>query len=323
MPGYRVEIDDAQAHGWRVTLTLPGPAAEQVLSLPVWIPGSYLVREFARHLSHLSAHQGRREVALVQRDKASWVAACRGTAALVVRYRVHAFDASVRGAFLDAERGFFNGSSLFLRAEGREAESHRVQIGRLPAGWQVATAMPSRGPRSFEAADYGELIDHPFALGRFWQGSFEAGGVEHRFVVSCAWPSFDGERLLADVQRLCSTQIRFWHGRGKPPFASYLFMLHVAEDGHGGLEHRASTALAASRRDLPRRGAGAANARGGKMKGALIGVSNDASNGISNGISSDALSDGYLGLLGLISHEYFHAWNVKRLRPREFESLDL
>jgi predicted metalloprotease with PDZ domain len=142
VPGYRVEIDDARAHGFRVTSTLPRPAAEQVLSLPVWIPGSYRVREFARHLSHLSARQGRREVALVQGDKASWVAACSGNAALVVSYRVHAFDASVRGAFLDTERGFFNGSSLSLRADGRRAEPHRVQIGRSPAGRQVATAMP-------------------------------------------------------------------------------------------------------------------------------------------------------------------------------------
>jgi predicted metalloprotease with PDZ domain len=292
VPGYRVDIDDRHAHGFSVTLTLPRPAAEQVLSLPVWIPGSYLLRDFARHLSHLSARQGRREVALAQRDKTSWVAACSGAAALVVRYRVHAFDTSVRGAFLDADRGFFNGSSLFLQAQGREAEPHRVALGPLPPGWQVATAMPARGPRRFEAADYAELIDHPFALGRFWQGRFEAGGVEHRVAVGGAWPSFDGERLLADMRRLCAAQIRFWHGRGRPPFGRYLFLLQVADGGHGGLEHRAGTALQAARRDLPRRGAAEA-------------------------------SEAYVGLLGLISHEYFHAWNGTRLRPREFDRLDL
>ena len=287
MPDYRVEIEDAQAHLFRVTLTLPRPAAEQVLSLPVWVPGSYLVREFSRHLSALSARQGQRDVALVQRDKTSWVAACDGRAALVVSYLVYAFDSSVRGAFLDAERGFFNGSSLFLHAEGHEAESHRLTLAGLPAGWQLATAMPQRSARRFEAADYGEFIDHPFALGRFWRGRFEAGGVEHEFVVGGAWPSFDGERLLADARRLCAAQIRFWHGRGKPPFKRYVFLLQVADDGYGGLEHRASTALTASRRDLPRAG------------GAEAG-------------------DAYVGLLGLISHEYFHAWNVKRLMPHEF-----
>jgi predicted metalloprotease with PDZ domain len=289
---FRVDIADAHAHLFRVTLTLPRPAAAQLLALPVWIPGSYLVRDFARHLSAFSARQGRRAVLLQQRDKTSWVAACSGPTALVVSYLVYAFDRSVRGAFLDAGRGFFNGSSLFLRAEGREAEPQRLRLGRLPAGWQVATAMPTTAARRFEAGDYDELIDHPFEMGAFWRGRFEAGGVEHEFAVSGAWPSFDGERLLADACRICSTQIRFWHGRGKPPFARYVFLLHAADDAHGGLEHRASTALSAARRELPQRG----NAEG---------------------------SDGYTGLLGLISHEYFHAWNVKRLRPRDHQPLDL
>ncbi|MFY9513419.1 MAG: peptidase M61, partial [Rubrivivax sp.] len=116
---HRVEIADAHAHQFRVTLTLPRPAARQRLSLPVWIPGSYMLREFARHLSDFSARQGRRAVALTQLDKTSWVADCSGSAALVISYRVYAFDNSVRGAYLDGERGFFNGSSLLLCAEGR------------------------------------------------------------------------------------------------------------------------------------------------------------------------------------------------------------
>ncbi len=292
MVEHRVEIADARAHQYRVTLTLPHPAPEQLLSLPVWIPGSYLVREFARHLSGFSARQGRRSVVLQQRDKTTWVAACEGRAALVVSYLVYAFDASVRGAFLDTDRGFFNGSSLFLRAAGRHAEPQRLRLGPLPAGWQLATAMPATAPRCFEAADYDELIDHPFALGAFWRGGFEAGGVAHEFVVGGAWPSFDGERLLDDTRRLCAAQIRFWHGRGKAPFTRYVFMLEVSEGGYGGLEHRASTALSAARGDLPRQGA------------------------------SDT-SDGYTGLLGLVSHEYFHSWNGKRLRPRATEPLDL
>jgi len=289
---YRVEVADLHAHQFRVTLTLPHPAPQQGFSLPVWIPGSYLVREFARHLSGISARQGRRAVALEQRDKTTWVAACEGPAALVVSYLVYAFDPSVRGAFLDAGRGFFNGSSLFLCAEGRSADVQRLTLGRLPKGWQVATAMAQTAPHVFEATDYDELIDHPLALGPFWRGSFEAGGVEHAFVVSGAWPSFDGERLLADSRRICAAQIRFWHGRGKPPFARYVFLLHVSDSGSGGLEHRASTALGATRSELPRLGEAAG-------------------------------SDGYTNLLGLISHEYFHAWNVKRLRPRDTEPLHL
>lgn len=293
MPSYRIEIADRPGHHFHVTLTVPSPAAEQALSLPVWIPGSYLVREFARHLSELRAWQGARAVRLEQTDKARWVAYCSGRVALRVRYRVYAFDTSVRAAFLDATRGFFNGTGLCLRADGQEMQPHRVELTKLPRGWQIATAMPAvRGrPRTHEAADYDELVDHPFELGAFWRGSFKARAVPHDFVVAGGFEGFDGPRLLADAQRICEAQIQFWHGRGRPPFQRYLFALNTIEDGRGGLEHRASTALLAPRRSLPRPGGGTAH-------------------------------DAYIDLLGLISHEYFHAWNVKRMRPRDFARLD-
>ena len=296
MISYRIDATDVHAHLFRVTLTVPRPAAEQHLSLPVWIPGSYLVREFARHLSNLEATQGEREVGLQQLDKATWLARCSGSAALRVSYLVYAFDTSVRAAFLDPRRGFFNGTGVCLRVHGREAEAHTLALERLPSGWEVATAMPGAGRRhAYRAAGYDALVDHPFELGRFWRGRFDAGGVAHEFVVAGALPNFDGARLLADVQRICTTEVAFWHGPGANPsdlpFDHYVFMLNAVEDGHGGLEHRASTALIAARRDLPRAGVA-------------------------------ECSDGYVKVLGLISHEYFHAWNVKRLRPREFARLD-
>ena len=251
------------------------------------------MREFARHVSGLEARQGDAPRVVEPLDKATWRVRCEGSAPLELSYLVYAFDASVRTAFLDASRGFFNGSSVFMRVHGREAETQRVSIGELPPGWQVATAMPAApGEPGFAAEDYDALVDHPFELGTFWHGSFEAAGVPHEFVVAGAWPSFDGERLLADAKRLCEAQIAFWHGAGKPPFERYVFMLNAVDDGYGGLEHRASSALIAARRDLPRRGA--------------------------NGTPGD----GYVTLLGLVSHEYFHAWNVKRLKPAEFARLD-
>jgi predicted metalloprotease with PDZ domain len=277
----------------RVTLTLPQPAERQLVSLPVWIPGSYLVREFSRHLSRLQAHQGRRECVTEQLDKHRWEVHCEGRATLRLSYEVYAFDPSVRAAFLDARRGFFNGTSVLVRVAGREAEPQRLRIGGLPRGWQVATAMPAATSRRhvYECADYDELVDHPFELGVFWRGEFSVRGVVHEFVVAGALPSFDGSRLLADTRRICEAHISFWHGRGKPPIARYVFMLHAVEDGYGGLEHRASTALIAARRHLPGRGMA-------------------------------EMSDGYVTLLGLISHEYFHTWNVKRLKPRDFEPID-
>jgi predicted metalloprotease with PDZ domain len=290
---YRIELHDLHAHQFRVTLSVPAPAAAQRLSLPVWIPGSYMVREFSRHLSALSARQGAQAVSLQQLDKATWVASCRGRAALTVSYLVYAFDTSVRAAFLDASRGFFNGTGLCLRVEGREDEPHAVVLGALPRGWQVATAMRADGRRRYVADGYGEMVDHPFELGTFWRGAFTAHGVAHEFVVAGAWPAFDGERLVADARRICETQIAFWHGERKPraPFDRYVFMLNAVDDGYGGLEHRASTALIAKRRDLPQQGV-------------------------------TVLTEGYTTLLGLISHEYFHTWNVKRLRPAELANID-
>ena len=294
---YRIEIHDARAHLFRVTLTIARPAPEQRVSLPVWIPGSYLVREFARHLSSLTATQGGHAVALEQLDKASWQARCTGRGALTLSYLVYAFDTSVRTAFLDTERGFFNATALCLRVEGSEALAHRIELRHLPAGWQVASALravkaDAAGRGVYEAQGFDELADHPVELGRFWRGRFEARGVPHEYVVAGALPDFDGARLLADARRICEAQIRFWHGpRGKPPFERYVFLHKLVEDGHGGLEHRASTALISSRRDMPQLG-------------------------------QPETSDGYAGVLGLISHEYFHTWNIKRMRPREFTRYD-
>lgn len=303
---YRIDVSDTHAHRLRVTLTIPDPGASQTVSLPVWIPGSYMVREFGRHLSGLQARQGRHTPMCRQLDKTTWVVeGLQGRGALVLEYQVHAFDTSVRAAYLGPDRGFFNATSVCLRVHGREQEAHDVSLTGLPRGWDVATAMEplagsgragaaGSGRRGWHgrAADYDELVDHPFELGPFWRGRFRVAGVDHEFVVAGAWPNFDGERLLRDTRRICEAQIRFWHGpRGKPPYRRYVFMLNAVDEGYGGLEHRASTALIAARRDLPRQG-------------------------------ENGLGEGYLTLLGLISHEFFHTWNVKRLKPASLCRID-
>ena len=296
---YRVEAGNLHAHLFHITLTIAQPAALQRVSLPVWIPGSYLVREFSKNLQGLQARQGGASpvpLALEQQDKCSWQIACAPGSALVLSYQVYAHDNSVRTAWLDASRGFFNGSSVCLRVEGQESLPHVLEVpaSRVLAGWSVATGLTpqktdDQGFGRYEAADYDELVDCPVEMGRFWSGSFTARGVAHRFVVAgAAAASFDGARLLADTQKICEAEIRFWHGNKKPPFSRYLFMLNAVDDGYGGLEHRNSTALICTRKDLPRLG-------------------------------DDKVSDGYTTLRGLISHEYFHTWNVKRLRPAEFE----
>jgi predicted metalloprotease with PDZ domain len=316
---YRVQVLDLHAHLFQVSLSITQPAALQRVSLPVWIPGSYLVREFSKSLQKLQARQGGKPVELTQLDKNSWQVACAPDTPLDLRYEVHALDNSVRTAWLDADRGFFNGTSLFLRVEGQEDTPHELSLvaDKTPAGWQVATGLTPQktsksGFGSYLAGCYDELVDCPVEMGKFWSGSFVAGGIPHRFVVAGAPPSFDGARLLADTQAICEAEIHFWHGArtgaragNRPPHKNYLFMLNAVDEGYGGLEHRNSTALICTRKDLPRLDNPALKPR-----------TNPATQ------AKPKPSDGYTTLLGLISHEYFHTWNVKRLRPAEFARYD-
>ncbi len=301
----RVAVRDAHAHLFDITLTVASAARRQTFALPVWIPGSYLVREFSQHLQGLAATSDGKPVALRQLDKHRWQADNVAGTRLTLTYQIYAFDASVRTAFLDSSRGFFNNTSTCLRVIGQEDRPHALEIvrGAAPDSWCVATGLepdPSLevdadGWGTYRAADYDELVDCPVELGNFWSGEFEACGVPHRFVVSGAGAWVDGQRLLDDTRRICETQIRFWHGDQPPPFKRYVFMMHASADGYGGLEHRNSTALICQRSDLPRQ--------------------DDKPRALK-------ATDGYTTLLGLISHEYFHTWNVKRLRPVEFARYD-
>jgi predicted metalloprotease with PDZ domain len=303
---FTVAVLNANAHLFAITLLIEQPAKNQRLSLPVWIPGSYLVREFSQHLQNLQAWQDGHPVAIQQLDKNQWQADSAPGKPLELQYEVYAFDASVRTAFLDSTRGFFNATSLCLRVAGQEDLPHALDIsaGDGTEGWNVVTGLPARsvdaaGFGHYRAADYDELADCPVEMGRFWNGHFTAGGVEHRFVISGAGAWLDGERLIEDTRRICEAQIAFWHGDGVPPFSSYVFMLHASADGYGGLEHRNSTALICQRADLPRLRPSPSD-KPAPLKA----------------------TDGYTTLLGLISHEYFHTWNVKRLRPIEFKRYD-
>ena len=296
---YTVQASAVDAHLFDVTLHIAQPAANQLLSLPVWIPGSYLVREFSKNLQGLKASQSGQPIAVQQLSKNQWKLASSPDVDCAVSYQICAYDTSVRTAWLDRLRGFFNGTSLCLRVHGQEDTPHALELLSSPAtqDWQVATGLTAaqtdaQGFGLYTAAHYDELVDCPVEMGRFWRGSFVAGGVPHEFVVAGAAPSFDGERLLADTKKICETEIAFWHADGsQPPMQRYVFMLNVVDDNYGGLEHRNSTALICGRRDLPRKG----EAKAG---------------------------EGYNTLLGLISHEYFHTWNVKRLRPSEFARYD-
>lgn len=296
---YRIVPKDPAAHLYEVTLTLAEPSpAGQRFSLPAWIPGSYLVRDFARHVVSLEADTGRMRVGVEKRDKHTWqVAPCAGE--LTLRYEVYAWDLSVRGAHLDTTHAFFNGSSVFLTAHGREDDRCEVEIappdGDSYQDWRVATAMaraPDTQPWAFgtyTAANYEELIDHPVEIGRFTLAEFAAEGVPHAIAITGRHDA-DMPRLMRDLAQVCAQQIRFF--ATPAPMTAYLFLVTAVGDGYGGLEHRASTSLICRRSDLPRAG-------------------------------EDSVSDSYRTFLGLASHEYFHSWNVKRIRPAAFAPPDL
>ena len=302
---YTIVPKDLAGHLFNVSVTVPVPSPEgQVFALPAWIPGSYMIREFARNIVRIRAEANGAPVALTKLDKHSWRAApCAGP--LTLHYEVYAWDLSVRAAHLDQTHGFFNGTSVFLRVVGQEAGAHEVDIQRpgdpLAKTWRVATAMKELGAKrygfgSYVAADYDELIDHPVEMGDFALASFKAHGIAHDIVITGRVPNLDMARLQADLKAICEAQIALFEpGTKKAPVDRYVFMTMAVGDGYGGLEHRASTALICARADLP----GTASPQVGGP------------------------NEGYLKFLGLCSHEYFHTWNVKRIKPAVFAPYDL
>jgi predicted metalloprotease with PDZ domain len=295
---YRIIPGKPEAHLYRVSCTVaePDPSGQE-FALPAWIPGSYMIREFARHIVSIRAESRGKPVAVEKLDKHSWRVQPAGGPVTVV-CEVYARDLSVRGAYLDTRHAFFNGACVFLRPRGQESAPCELEILR-PLGaryrdWTVATAMTRGGAKLhgfgiYLASDYDELIDHPVAMGDLTLAGFRACGVPHDIAIAGRHRA-DVARLARDLKRLCEQHIRFF---GEPaPMKRYVFLISALGEGYGGLEHRASTALLCSREDLPRRGEAQVGER-------------------------------YRTFLGLASHEYFHTWNVKRIKPAAFTPYDL
>ena len=302
---YAIVAKNLAGHLFEVTLTVQAPAAAgQVFALPAWIPGSYMIREFSRNIVQIRAESAGQPVALSKLDKHSWQAApCADP--LTLTYDVYAWDLSVRAAHLDQTHAFFNGTSVFLRVLGQETTPHQVDLQRPAdpacATWRVATALPEQGAKrygfgTYLAANYDELIDHPVELGDFALATFQAHGVPHDIVITGRVPNLDMARLCADLKVICESQIALFEPKTRrAPMDRYVFLTLAVGDGYGGLEHRASTALICARADLPTTVAP----------------------------NSKDIGDGYLKFLGLCSHEYFHTWNVKRIKPAAFAPYDL
>ena len=300
---YQIVPTDPRAHLFEVRCTVKNPEPQgQRFRLPSWIPGSYLIRDFARQFIQIRAECGGSPIGIEKHAKDAWRTEPTSTAITVVA-RVYAFDVSVRTAYVDLHRAYFNGPSVFLLPEGHEDEACTLEIiapvGPQFASWRVATTLSPQGalPHGFgtyRASNYDELIDHPVEMSDFALATFSAGDVCHEIALTGNTPSTDLERLARDLARVCQWQIDLFGGKAHstPPFDRYLFQITAVGDGYGGLEHRSSTSLLCRRDELPLRG-------------------------------RTPINDHYLNLLGLASHEYFHSWNVKRIKPAAFTPYDL
>jgi predicted metalloprotease with PDZ domain len=276
-------MPEPHSHEFHVTLDIPALRDRPVLDLvfPAWTPGSYMVRDFSRHVYDLRIASDGRALPCERLDKLRWRVQTGGRP-VRVSYRIFAFEQSVRTSFLDQDRAFLCGTSLFFIVEGEENRPCLLDI-EPPAGWHPSTALPAvRGARyRFRAACYDELVDEPVEVGRQRRYAFRQGGT--RFEVTIAGPTnADIPRLLAHLRRIVDATGALFGGF---PFDRYLFVIHALSERGGGLEHAGSCTL---------------------------------------DIAGMAFEDekAYQRFDELCTHEFFHAWNVKRIRDRVLGPFD-
>ena len=292
---YQIEFDDYRQHLIHVTVRFVAQPT-QVLSLPTWIPGSYLIREFSKHIEGVRAYdEDGRLLQIRKNEKNKWQLFNTDFELITVEYDVYAYDLSVRGAYVDQTRLYVNPACACLGLDGQDDKAIEVELFLPPElkHFQLATGLPSKslvkGRYTLKAQNYAELIDSPFELADQTRFSFEANGIPHEFVVS-GKHAMNEQRMKQDIEKICATEISMF---GSAPFENYTFMTMATGNSYGGLEHPNSTSLISPRDDLPK-----AN-------------------------EPVEPSTDYQRFLGLCSHEYFHSWLVKFIRPENFVNYDL
>ena len=288
MPLLQLDLRDANQHlvGVCVSHTPVHPTLR--LSLPAWTPGSYLIRDYVRQLEGLRVSQQGIPLELRRTSPSSWQVELQNLEPLEIHYQVVATELSVRTCHLTADHGFLALAAVAVQIEGERWHPHGLQL-QLPEGWKPFVPLPEMGIGSKEAdgwiaADFDQLIDTPIEVGPHGAHSFSVAGVPHRWVTwgeTLAGQDFitADPHWLTDVERVCQACCALM-GVNQPAADQYLFVLHLSENGYGGLEHDSSTVLHYGRKAL-------------------------------------AKADGRRKLLQLVAHEYLHQWNVRRLRPAE------
>lgn len=281
---YFVAMPHPETHLFEVTLQVTGwtqPILD--LKMPVWTPGSYLVREYSKHLQNFTAETTNETPLEAQKiRKNHWQIQTRGTSELTIKYRIYANELTVRTNHLDHTHGYFNGAALFFYIPGLEKQPIRVTI-QPPQNWQVTTALaPISGEQNtFIFPDFDTLVDTPFEIGTHRCYSFEVLGKPHELAI---WGQGNDnpEKIIEDTAKIIRVEAEMFGGL---PYESYLFLLHLSASGFGGLEHKDSCTLNYNR-------------FGFRVK------------------------DKYERFIQLVAHEFFHLWNVKRIRPKALEIFD-
>ncbi|MEL6927584.1 MAG: M61 family metallopeptidase [Cyanobacteria bacterium J06600_6] len=281
---YQVGMSQPASHLFEVCLQVSNWRSPTLdLKMPVWTPGSYLVREYARHVQDFSADDGRNQLASRKLGKNYWQVDTEGVSEVKVSYRVYANNLTVRTNHLDATHGYFNGAALFFLVPGLEQEAIEVKIVLPQADWQIATTLPQIKDRAntFIAQDFDTLVDTPFEIGIHSVYDFDVLGKPHSYVV---WGqgNVKPEQVIADTAKVIEVEAEMFGGL---PYEQYLFLLHLSGSGYGGLEHKDCCTL-----NYPR-----FNFRDRQK---------------------------YERFIQLVAHEFFHLWNVKRIRPKALEKFD-
>jgi predicted metalloprotease with PDZ domain len=273
-----------ESHLFEVVLHLQGwklPVLD--LKLPVWTPGSYLVREYAKHLQDFSVDAGEQSLPWRKSSKNHWQVETTDIDTLTVRYRVFANELSVRTNHLDATHGYFNGAALFFRIPGLEKQPIQVTIVPPKPEWHITTPLPAvpEQANTFQAADFDTLVDSPFEIGCHELHQFQVLGKSHELAI---WGKGNANpaKMIPDIQKIIEVEAQLFGGL---PYERYIFLLHLSSQGNGGLEHKYACSL-----NYPRFGFRA--------------------------------QDKYDRFMQLVAHEFFHLWNVKRIRPKALEVFD-
>ncbi|MGK7940370.1 MAG: M61 family metallopeptidase [Crocosphaera sp.] len=283
---YYVKMTQGHCHLFDVSLNIENWSDPTLnLKMPVWTPGSYLVREYSRHIQDFKAvSQDKQQKLLSQKiNKNHWRVETKEVENILINYRVFANELTVRTNHLDSSHGYFNGAALFYYIPGLENCPITVEIVLPNSSWKISTALPAvkETANQFYAQDFDSLVDSPFEIGTQAIYSFEVLGKPHEYSI---WGTgnINPHKLIEDTKKIIETEAQLFGGL---PYDNYLFILHLTHNSFGGLEHKNSCSLIYSRFNFKD-------------------------------------TDKYNRFLQLVAHEFFHLWNVKRIRPKALEKFD-